>query len=107
MQFRTKRKFSNEFKREAVKLSVSSPKTVAEISSELGVHPNVLSRWRREWVMDKSDSKQDKPVENVGPEKSLSQLERENKRLQKKLERAELELDILKKLDEYATKTRR
>ena len=57
--------------------------------------------------MDKPDTKEDKPVENVGPDKSLSQLERENKRLQKKLARVELELDILKKLEEYATKTRR
>lgn len=107
MQYRTKRKFSNEFKREAVKLSVSSPKTLAEISSELRVHPNLLSRWRREWIMDKPDSKQDKPVKNEGPDKSLRQLEQENKRLKKKLERTELELDILKKLEEYATKTRR
>lgn len=107
MQYRTKRKFSNEFKREAVKLSVSSPKTLAEISSELEVHPAVLSRWRREWIMDKPDSKQDKPVKNVGPDKSFRQLAQENKRLKKKLERAELELDILKKLEEYATKAQR
>ena len=107
MQFRTKRKFSHEFKREAVKLSVSSPKTLAAISNEVGVHPNMLSRWRREWIMDKPDSVTDKPVKNEGPDKSVRQLEQENKRLKKKLERAELELDILKKLEEYATKTRR
>lgn len=107
MQYQTRRKFSNEFKREAVKLSVSSSKTLVELSAELGVRPNILSRWRREWIMDKSDSKQNKPVENSGPDKSFRQLEQENKRLKKKLERAELELDILKKLEEYATKTQR
>lgn len=100
MQFRTRRKFSDEFKREAVKLSLSSPKTVAEIAAELGVTLNVLSRWRREWTMDKKDN----PVKNEGPDKSIRQLEQENKRLQKKLDRAELELDILKKLEEYAIK---
>lgn len=105
MQYRTKRKFSNEFKREAVKLSVSSPKTLVELAGELGISPGMLTRWRREWIMDKSVT--DKPVENEGPDKSLRQLEQENKRLKKKLERAELELDILKKLEEYATKTQR
>lgn len=47
---------------------------------------------------------QDKKVENKGPDKSLSALERENRKLKKQLERAELENEILKKANEYFDK---
>ena len=80
--------------------NINADIAAAKIAAELGVTLNVLSRWRREWTMDKKDN----PVKNEGPDKSIRQLEQENKRLQKKLDRAELELDILKKLEEYAIK---
>lgn len=106
MRFHSKRKFSHDFKLNAVKLSVSSPKTLIALASELGIHPGMLSRWRKELIMTKSDQAKQLPIKNEGPDKSVRQLEQENKRLKKKLERAELELDILKKLEEYATKPR-
>lgn len=42
-----------------------------------------------------------KPIKNNGPSKSLKDLEAENKRLRKQLERAELENEILKKAKEF------
>lgn len=102
MQYRSKRRFSNAFKREAVEASLSSPQTQAQIAAKLGVHPTLLSRWRQEWIVGKSSAK--KPVRNAGPTKSLEELERENARLKKQLKRAEMERDILKKADEYFAK---
>ncbi|ARB45236.1 transposase [Alloalcanivorax xenomutans] len=102
MQFRSKRRFSDAFKREAVEVSLSSPQTQKQIAAKLGLHPTLLSRWRQEWIVGKSSSK--KPVRNAGPTKSLEELERENARLKKQLKRAEMERDILKKADEYFAK---
>ncbi|WP_346351227.1 IS3 family transposase [Oceanimonas sp. AH20CE76] len=95
MKYKPRRRFSDTFKREAVEASLSTTKTQAQFADKLGVHPSQLQRWRREWIMAKKAS--DKAVENTGPEKSLQELERENARLKKLLERKELENEILKK----------
>jgi len=101
MQYKQRRRFSAEFKRWAVEQSLASHETLSAVAARLGVNVQVLSRWRRE--LTKSSDEDSAPVENQGPDKSYQQLERENARLKKQLERAELERDILKKADEYFT----
>ena len=44
----TWRKYTAEFKREAVKLSDDREGSVAEVARELGIQPNLLYRWRQE-----------------------------------------------------------
>ena len=43
-----RRKYSQEFKREAVALINQSGVTIKQISEELGVNSNMLGRWRHE-----------------------------------------------------------
>ena len=43
-----RRKFSTEFKHEAVELTRRPQVSVSQVAQELGVNANVLSRWRRE-----------------------------------------------------------
>ena len=43
-----RRKFSAEFKREAVALTRDPNVTIAQVGRELGINPNMLSRWRKE-----------------------------------------------------------
>jgi len=43
-----RKKYSTEFKREAVELSHQSNVSVSQVAREIGVRPNLLSRWRRE-----------------------------------------------------------
>lgn len=43
-----RRKFSTEFKQEAVQLSHDSDVSVSQVAREIGVCPNLLNRWRRE-----------------------------------------------------------
>lgn len=43
-----RRKFSNEFKREAVELARSANVTVSQVARELGVNATLLSKWRRQ-----------------------------------------------------------
>ena len=43
-----RRKFSNEFKREAVELTRSANVTVSQVARELGVNATLLGKWRRQ-----------------------------------------------------------
>lgn len=105
MQFKSRCQYTPEFQRAAVERSLQSQETVAEIAGKLGIHPGILTRWRRELVMSQD---QDKPVvKNTEASKSTKQLERQVAALEKKLKRAELENAILKKATEYFTKNTR
>lgn len=78
-----RRRFSDEFKREAVRLAFEGSRPVAEVARELDVRPDLLRRWRRKFEGQGSDE--------------LSDVERENLRLRRDLRRTEEERDILKK----------
>ncbi len=43
-----RRKFSPEFKKEAVKLTRQPGVSCRQIALEIGIDPNMLSRWKRE-----------------------------------------------------------
>lgn len=43
----TRRQFSAEFKREAVRLATAGDKSLAQVARELGVNPEVLRSWKR------------------------------------------------------------
>ncbi len=43
-----RRRFSAEYKREAVEMLASPGVSVSQIAAELGIGANVLGRWRRE-----------------------------------------------------------
>ena len=43
-----RRKYSDEFKHEAVALANQPGMTLKQLGEDLGVRPNMLSRWRRE-----------------------------------------------------------
>lgn len=47
---RIRRKFSPEFKLKAVTEVLKGDKTASQLASELGVHPMVLSEWKRHFL---------------------------------------------------------
>lgn len=75
-----RRKFSAEYKREAVAMLDTPGVTVSQIAAELGLGANVLGRWRREF-------RRQPPEAFVGNGRSrdeeLSQLRRELARVTK------------------------
>ncbi len=84
-----RRQFTKEFKIEAVRLIVEEGRRISELSRELGVGENLLSRWKRKSEEGKIDPFPGKG--RLSPEdEELRQLRRENKRLR-------MERDILKK----------
>jgi len=48
----TRRKFSPEFKHEAVGLVQSTEHSMSQVARDLGIAPNLLSRWCREAMAD-------------------------------------------------------
>lgn len=86
-----RRKYSEQFKRDAVELSYHSGKTVAETAENLGISKSILTRWRSE-----RSRKGDKAFPGQGRQK-LSPLEEENLRLKIELADVREERDILKK----------
>lgn len=103
MRVQRKRKHSLEYRIAAVQKSIDSPDTVNSVAKALEIHPALLSRWRCQ-LTRKPKQNEEAPVANEGPERSKAELERENRDLKRRLERAELEAEILKKAQQYFDK---
>lgn len=80
MARKVRRKFSNEFKREAVRLVRESGKSLSQIARELGVGNGVLSNWR---AMIEADEKTGLPPEEL---EELKALRKENAKLRTQVE---------------------
>ena len=80
--------YDEEFKKNAVKLSYASPKSVKDIADDLGVGVNLLYNWRRKYTPE-------------GEMTEAAELAEEVKKM--RLENAELKLerDMLKKAADY------
>jgi len=50
----TRRKFSAEYKREAVELAKSGEKPISQVAKDLGLNANVLTRWCREMTAEEA-----------------------------------------------------
>lgn len=93
MSTRTRRKFSKEFKLEAVKLVREHGLTCLRAAQDLGVHPSVLARWVREHESEGNES-----FPGSG---SLLPSDDKVKQLERELRRVQMERDILKKAIAY------
>jgi transposase len=87
---RQRRKFTREFKLNAVELSYTRP-SITELASELEIRPELLYRWRSEFA-----SYQGKSFPGNGNPK-MTEEESEVARLKKELAEMRMERDILKK----------
>lgn len=92
-----RRTFTKEFKRESVEFALSSEKTVAEVSRDLGIKENNLRRWINEYQED-PDHAFPGPGNLKGPDVELHQL-------RKQVADLRMERDILKKALAIFSKT--
>lgn len=53
---RGRRKCDREFKKDAIRLIVDGGRPVREVARDLGIHENMLSRWKKEYLQDKEHS---------------------------------------------------
>lgn len=86
----TRRKFTREFKLNAVELSFSRD-NIKELANELDVRPELIYRWRSEFA-----SYQGKSFPGNGNPK-MNEEESELARIKKELAEIKMERDILKK----------
>jgi transposase len=89
-----RRKFDEEFKKNAVKLSYASPKKVGEVAKDLGITDSMLYRWRKRYTAD-------------GDKTRFATLEEENRALRLELAELKMERDMLKKATAYFAKLQR
>lgn len=85
-----RRHYDQEFKKMAVEL-VESGKSTTEVGKDLGIKPDLVRRWRREFKTNEKGCFSGNGIPNLTPE------QREILALRKKLKDTELERDILKK----------
>ena len=84
-----RRRFDKQFKLDAMRMVQESDRSIASIARDLGVHPNVLYRWREQLLKDPDHAFPGKG--KLKPEdEELRKLRRENETLKE-------ERDILKK----------
>jgi transposase len=100
-----RRRMSEEFKEEAVRLLETDPRPSAALARELGVERAMLYRWRRELRMGKKKKKKSADVvDEPKTEKTTEELLAENKELRQRIERLEMEKAILKKATAFFAK---
>jgi len=98
MKVKPYRKHSLEFKIKVVQESLDTTDTVKMVANKYGIHPDMLSSWRSHMTSKKKTAK---PLKNQGPDQSYKDLERQIRKLEKQLEDAQLENDVLKKAKVY------
>ena len=82
--------YTKEFKEEAVRLAQTSGKPVTQIARELGISDSAIHSWRKELAEHGTEAFPGKGHQ--------TDLEEENRRLRRELERVQQERDILKKV---------
>ena len=92
---RRKRRFSEEFKRDAVRLIVEEGYTFKSAATAVGVSDQSLRAWHAKFAP---------PPAPCGENATVAELREENQRLRRQLKRAELEREILKKATAYFAK---
>ncbi len=95
-----RKRFTQEFKREAVQLLEKGNKSAADLARELGVRRNQLYKWKDELSQHGDDA-------FPGGGRPVSDKDAEIARLKRELERVTEERDVLKKAALYFAKESR
>ena len=89
-----RRKYDEDFKKNAVKLSFASNKSVAQVARDLGVSDAMLYRWRQKYTPE-------------GDKTRYATMEEENKSLRLRNAEQAIEIDMLKKASAYFASLRK
>jgi transposase len=92
----TRRTFSSEFKREAVRLVMERGVAISQAARDLDLHENVLRKWVRELTAD--------PQHAFPGQGQLKPEQAEIDQLRKEVAKLKMERDILKKAAAYFAK---
>jgi transposase len=94
---RTTKRYSDEFKASAVRLSELSGVEVQDVATSLCIHPFMLSRWRKQAREGQIVTK------GIEVEKDVESEHQELREIKKAYERLKIEHDLLKKAIEFTS----
>lgn len=81
---RTRKKYDVEFKKRAVRLSHSSERTLQEVADSLGIHVQLLYRWRQQYTPEGEKTKLAEAQDEASVlRQRIAELEEENYILKK------------------------
>jgi len=86
-----RRRYDSDFKEEAVLTVLNEGRRIKDVAEGLGIKPEILARWKREYVARRGGG--------------LTENETEVQQLRKELEKTQRERDILKKAVAIFSKT--
>jgi transposase len=86
----SRKSFTKEFKIETVKMATGSDTSVNQVAQDMGIHPNTLYRWVKQFSEKPEAAFPGKGHLVSSEAETIRQLKRENERLK-------MERDILKK----------
>jgi transposase len=89
-----RRKFTAAFKAQVAIEALRERETLAELSKRFEIHPNIISKWKQEFVTRSSEIFETQPPE--------VDFEAEQDRLHAKIGRLEMENEWLKKISKRA-----
>lgn len=89
-----RQKFDEEFKKNAVRLSYASSKTVQEVADNLGIAVSMLYRWRKRYTPQ-------------GDKTQYATMEEKNRALRLEVAELQMERDMLKKAAAYFAKNQK
>ena len=76
----SRRKFSDEYKREAVQMATQPGVTKSQVAAELGINANLLGRWCKDY---RTNGKAAFPGQGKPRDEEMAQLKRELARVKK------------------------
>lgn len=85
----TKKRYSEEFKREAIGLQETSGKSISTVEKELGLSHNLLRQWKKRYQVNETTDELERS--------EVEQLRAELRQAKRELEIVRQERDILKK----------
>ena len=86
-----RRQYSSEYKFKLALEAAKGSKTLAQLSSDTGVHPNQISQWKAQLLDGGANLFQ------RNPEQSLRELQQQEAELYEQIGRLKMELEWLKK----------
>jgi len=91
MERASRRRYSQEFKEEAVAQVVRDGKSINGVARELGISSWTLRCWKKQLLAEAGSAERD------GRQLSAVELDKENRELRRELERVKRQREILKK----------
>jgi putative transposase len=95
MMGKARRRFSASFKAKVALAAVKGDQTLAELASHFGVHPNQITKWKRQLLDGLPE------IFSDGHRQDLRQQEALTDRLYQQIGQLKVELDWLKKKSGY------